>query len=329
MSHHIYDISFNYWNSAVLRASVKLGIFDILEKQPINLDELSQSLGSNQRFTEAFLASCVALNLLQKDDEVYQNTEETSEFLVSGKAKYIGDHILHITNSWYTWGNLDQLVREGRTELPFENGFVDANTYWTEYMNGQHARAIAGQSDHLVHSVDLSNKHKLLDLGGGAGSYSIALCAANPELKVVLVEQKEPLEIARPLITENGLQDRIQLLEGDFNTITLESDYDVVLISGVVCTKSAAECRSLFRRAYNALLPNGLVIVQDFMQISRDAQQQFLDTMMDLYLKIAFDPGASDRQGDEVQSWLDEVGFINPQQVAMPTQYALIMASKP
>jgi len=49
---------------------------------------------------------------------------------------------------------------------------------------------------------------------------------------------------------------------------------------------------------------------------------------MDLYLKIAFNPGASDRQGDEVQSWLTDVGFINPQQIPLPTQFALIIADK-
>ncbi len=195
--------------------------------------------------------------------------------------------------------------------------------------HGQHARAIAGQGDYLVENVNLSQKQKLLDLGGGAGSYSIALCAANPGLKAFLVDQKEPLEVALPLIEQQGLQDRIALVEGDFNTIELSTDYDVVLISGVVCTKSAAECRSLFLRAYHALLPKGLIIVQDFMQIGRDTQQQFLDTMMDLYLKIAFDPGASDRQGDEVQSWLEDVGFLNFQQIPLPTQYALIVANKP
>ena len=101
-----------------------------------------------------------------------------------------------------------------------------------------------------------------------------------------------------------------------------------MLISGVVCLKSEAECRHLFHRAYNALIPGGLIIVQDFMQIGRSSVQQFLDIMMDLYLKIAFNGEASDRKGDEVQSWLTDVGFINPQQIALPTQYALIIAEK-
>lgn len=329
MSNRIYDIGFNYWNSAVLRASVKLGLFNLLDQQLLSSPKIAQQLETNPNFTQSFLETCVILGLIEKEKDQYKNTEETSEFLVLDKPKYIGDHILHITNSWYTWGNLDQLIRDGRTELPFENNFVNADTYWTDYMKGQHARATAGQGEYLVKNVDLKGKRKLLDLGGGAGSYSIALCTANPDLKAFVVDQKEALASAIPLIDEQNLQNQITLVEGDFNTIDLDPDYDVVLISGVVCTKSDAECRHLFQRAYNALIPQGLIIVQDFLQIGRGSSQQFLDIMMDLYLKIAFNPEASDRLGDEVQSWLTDLGFINPQQIALPTQYALILAQKP
>lgn len=329
MSDRIYDISFNYWNSAVLRASVKLGLFNLLEQQPLADQEIAQKLDTNLEFTQSFLEACVILGLIKKEKEQYKNTQETSEFLVPGRPKYIGDHILHITNSWYTWGNLDQLIRDGRTELPFENNFVNADTYWTDYMKGQHARATAGQGEYLVKNVDLTQKRKLLDLGGGAGSYSIALCAANPELKAFVVDQKEPLAIALSLVKEQHLHNQITLIEGDFNTIDLDTDYDVVLISGVVCTKSDTECLHLFQRASDALIPGGLIIIQDFMQIGRGSSQQFLDIMMDLYLKIAFNPQASDRLGDEVQSWLTDLGFVNPQQIALPKQYALIVAQKP
>lgn len=136
-------------------------------------------------------------------------------------------------------------------------------------------------------------------------------------------------QIALSLVEEKNLQSQINLIIGDFNTIELDTDYDVVLISGVVCTKSEEECIHLFHRAYNALIPGGLMIVQDFMQIDRSSQQQFLDIMMDLYLKIAFDPSASDRLGDEVESWLKEAGFMETQQIPLPTQYALILAKKP
>ena len=53
--------------------------------------------------------------------------------------------MLHITNHWESWGRLDQLVRDGRTLLPFETGYVEPSEYWTDYMMGQHNRAVAGQ----------------------------------------------------------------------------------------------------------------------------------------------------------------------------------------
>jgi cyclopropane fatty-acyl-phospholipid synthase-like methyltransferase len=224
--------------------------------------------------------------------------------LIPDKPDYVGNLVLHITNYWHTWGNLDSLIREGRTELPFQNGFTDAETYWKDYMEGQHNRATAGQGQNLAQSLDLSGRRKLLDLGGGAASYSIALCAANPQLCSSVIDAKEPLAIAQPLVKAANLQDRITLVEGDMNTIDLDDDNDVVMISGVVLIKSEKECRHIFHRAYQALAPGGLIIVQDFMRVDHSDKRRFLDTMMDMYVLVGFNPGAGDRYGDEYATWL-------------------------
>ena len=62
------------------------------------------------------------------------------------------------------------------------------------YMMGQHNRAASGQAYYLVENLDLRGRRKLLDLGGGTASYSIALCSANPQLRAVVVDRGEPLE---------------------------------------------------------------------------------------------------------------------------------------
>ncbi len=135
--------------------------------------------------------------------------------------------------------------------------------------------------------------------------------------------------MARRLVDENKLSDRITLIEGDMNTIELDDDYDIVLISGVVLIVAEEMCRRVFHRAYNALRPGGLIIVQDYMQIDHSPKRHFLDMMMDLYVLIAFAPNAGDRKGDEVASWLTEAGFTNPKQIPLPTHLALIIAEKP
>ena len=209
-------MSRNFWNAAILRAGIKLNVFGLLEADSSNapglsLNELSQGIGADDRFLHAFLEACVALGLLEQQDDSYRNSPAASSFLIKGKDQYVGDLILHITNHWEGWGRLDQLIMEGRTLLPFEAGFVDVPTYWNDYMLGQHNRATSGQGDELVRSVDLTNKKKMLDLGGGAASYSIALCRANPELQSVVLDQKEPLVLARGLVDEQGLQGQITL----------------------------------------------------------------------------------------------------------------------
>ena len=328
-SERVNEMSRNFWNSAVLRAGIKLKVFSLLQGQALTVDEVAQACDANRRFMGAFLEASAALGLLDRAGDRYTDSAQAEAFLVPGKATYVGDLVLHITNYWHTWGKLDQLVREGRTELPFENGFVDAPTYWNDYMLGQHNRATAGQNEHLVRSVQLEGRRKMLDLGGGAASYSIALCAANPQLRSDVVDQVEPLAIARPLVDAAGLQDRIALVPGDFNTVDLAADYDVVLISGVVLIKSEADCRAVFRRALSALKPGGLAIVQDFMRVDHSAARSFLDTMMDMYVVVAFDPGAGDRFGDEVAGWLEDEGFVNTRQIPLPTHLALVLADKP
>ena len=322
-------MSRNFWDSAILRAALKLDLFSLLQLEGLSHSELTQRVGAAPRYLEAFLDACVALGLLEKENEKYQNSVAADSFLIKGKQQYVGDLILHITNHWDGWGRLDQLVMEGKTLLPFETRYVDVPTYWTDYMMGQHNRAAAGQGHYLVQSVDLKGKQTMLDLGRGAASYSIALCGANPELHAVVVDRKEPLDLARGMVAEHDLEHRITLREGDFNLIDVGQDYDVVLISGVVLIESEEDCREVFKLAWDALKPGGMVIVQDFMRVDHSPERSFMDALMDIYVLIAFDPGASDRFGDVVAGWLQDAGFGEPELVPLPTHLALILADKP
>ena len=318
-----------FWYSSILRAGIKLGVFDLLENETLTSSEVADRISAAPGYVGAFLDSCVALDLLEKPGDDYINSPLASKFLVKGKREYVGDHALHHTNTWALWGRLDEIIKEGKTQLPYETGYVDASTYWTNYMMGQHNRAASGQAYHLVENLNLQDRRKLLDLGGGTASYSIALCGANPQLRAVVVDQKEPLSIAKPLVEEHDLQDRISLLEGDLFTAPLEKDFDAALISGVVLIKPEKDCRRLFEVAYSSLLPGGLIVVQDYMRVDYSPERIKLDTLENMYVKLAFDPGAEDRDGELVASWLGDAGFENSKLISLPTQLALITAEKP
>ena len=325
----IRELARSFWYSAILRAAIKLDVFSLLDAKHMTAEEVAQRVGGAPRYVGAFLDACDVLDLLEKRGDRFRLTPVTSRFLVPGRPEYVGDHALHHTNTWASFGRLDEAIREGKTLLPFETGYVDADTYWTNYMMGQHNRAVSGQASQLVKNVDLGDKRKMIDLGGGAASYSIALCGEYPQLSAVVVDGKEPLSIAQQLVKEQGLQDRITLLEGDFTQLDLGSGYDVAFISGVVVIKSEAECRRLFDLTYGLLDPGGIVIVQDYMRIDHTPERMRLDTLENLYVLVSFDPGAGDKEGESVASWLRDAGFSDTRMIPLPTQLGLITAQRP
>ena len=54
-----------------------------------------------------------------------------------------------------------------------------------------------------------------------------------------------------------------------------------------------------------------------------------MDSLMDIYVLISFDPGAGDRFGDEVAGWLEDAGFRDMELKPLPTHLALILGHKP
>ena len=325
----IREMARSFWSSAVLRAGVKLDVFSLLGDAPLSAADVARRFGGSPRYVQALLDACVVLGLLETKDDAYTCTTLSSECLVKGKEAYVGDIVLHHTNTWASLGRLDELIRDGRTLLPYESGFVDAPTYWTNYMMGQHNRAESGQAANLVAGVSLHDRRRLLDLGGGAASYSIALCEAWPNLQAVVVDRSEPLGIAGSLVRERGLDHRISLLEGDFFEIDVGRDYDAALISGVVLITPEEDCRRLFKLAYEHLLPGGMVIVQDFMRIDHSPGRTKLNSLEDLYVLAVFNPRAGVREGAEVASWLEDAGFHSPALVPVPTDLGIVVAHKP
>ena len=65
------------------------------------------------------------------------------------------------------------------------------------------------------------------------------------------------------------------------------------------------------------------------MRVDHSAERSFMDMLMDIYVLIAFDPGAGDRFGEEVDGWLKETGFNESEMIPLPTHLALIVAHKP
>ncbi len=120
----INELACTFWYSAMLRAAIKLGVFNLLQNQDLSSDEVAQQIGASPTYVSAFLESCVVLELLDRKGDSYGNSSLTSRYLVKNKKEYVGDHALHHTNTWASRGRLDEIIKEGKTLLPYETGCV-------------------------------------------------------------------------------------------------------------------------------------------------------------------------------------------------------------
>jgi len=72
-----------------------------------------------------------------------------------------------------------------------------------------HGSAANGVGQWVARQLDLSDRSLLLDVGGGPGTHSIALCQRFPNLKAVVWDLPQTVAIAAQIIKRFQMKDRI------------------------------------------------------------------------------------------------------------------------
>src|SRR6478672_3244435 len=109
-------MQFAWGFAASLTIGVAIGerIFDFLDSAPRTVQEVAEYAKGSVRGWRAVMNCLVGLNLLAKDNIGYRTTPESSTFLVTTKANYIGGFFKHVSKELIpSWLNLEEVVRTG------------------------------------------------------------------------------------------------------------------------------------------------------------------------------------------------------------------------
>ena len=82
---------------------------------------------ANGRAAGMLLNALVALGLLSKSGDDYQNTRESARFFVQGSKDNHRDGLLHTANIWHRWSTLTDAVRGG-TRMPVDRDTTGMDT---------------------------------------------------------------------------------------------------------------------------------------------------------------------------------------------------------
>jgi SAM-dependent methyltransferase len=246
-----------YQNYQALIAALDTGICDYLgEKGQSDKEELAKETGINGMFIRPFLATLVDIGVLTVEDGVYANTKAATEFLVSSSAFFQGDQLRTVGKG--QWNKLSEAIRRKEPKL---NGFSSGPS--GAFINALAQRSLQGELQTIVRTITqwdgFHNAKRVLDLGGGHGLYTIALCQENPYLHGLVFDKPHIIETTQRYISQYKMDNRITAKGGDICIDTFGSGYDIVLISHLLY-KFRKNLEPIFNKVYDALKPGGLLV---------------------------------------------------------------------
>ncbi|MBT3265740.1 hypothetical protein HN371_01240 [Candidatus Poribacteria bacterium] len=248
-------------SSRVLHVATELDLFTRLTDGPLSAAEIAAVCGADAAETEKLVICCCALGLLRKTDGRYSNTQAAEDYLVRGAPLYQGNMIAHAEHLWQFWSGLGDVVRTGDRGASGPPGGGDGHR---DFILAMHNTSITGPARMVAENVDLSGARRLLDIGGGPGTFSIALCQKHAGLTADLFDRPATLEVAREVIERFGMADRIRLVEGDWDQEDYGDGYDAALFSNVLHGAASGAPEKL-RKGFEALNEGGQVVVHDFL----------------------------------------------------------------
>lgn len=256
----LFGLASGYWQPCALHAGVKLEIFTTLASKKNTAASLSDKLELNTRGLELLLNALAAMDLIEKDGDIYSNSPLADTYLDQNKPEYVGHIIMHHHHLVDGWAQLDVAVKTGQPVATRSYGEEKERESFQLGMFNL-ASAIAPV---ISRGLDLSGRKHLLDLGGGPGTHAVHFCLENPELRATVFDRASTRPFAEKIAAQFGVTGRVDFAAGDFHSDPIPGSYDVTWLSQIIHSNSPEECRALLKKTAAVMEPGGLLMIHDF-----------------------------------------------------------------
>ena len=291
----------SYWRAGILKTAARLDLFDFLGAARKTAAALAAHYGGVPGDWEIFLNALCGMGLLRERRRIYRK----SSLGALQRAKRAILRLCPGGGGLGRWSGLAAILTSGKRpggQVPFTTDRKQAEKLLQSL--ARDAREIA---PYLLKKLPLENSRKLLDVGGGLGTYSIAFCQRYPDLKATVIEHPKIAPLARRAIRAAGMAKRVRVVSADFEREKLPRGFDVALLSNVLHAHGARENRSLLRTLRRSLDPRGRLIVRDvFMHRGSTAPEW--GALFSVWLLLN-SPRGRCYVLDEIRRWLDDAGF--------------------
>ena len=317
----ILNIAIGFMGAKQLFAASEIGLFEALADGPASLEELAGKTAVPARTVGIVAAAMVSLGLIEQEGSRYRNGEAAATFL-AGKPGHDLRPVLRFFNSisYLLWERLADAVRSGEGQAQFGQFDREQQQIFSAGVEALTAPVAAS----LAVAYDFSGHRRLLDIGGGTGSFLLAVLRRYPALRGTLFELPGACAVARQRLSAEPEGSRIGIVEGDMFKTPLPAGHDVLLVANTVHVLSAPHNLELMRKMRAIVQRGSRLLLVDVWMNPTHTEPPAAALMSGEFLVMAGEGQAYSEQ--EADRWLGQTGWCKRERTPLAGMSSVIVA---
>jgi len=312
----------------ILQTAVSLGIFDAIGVGSLDGSGIAHALGTEPRATTLLANALTAMSLLNKTADRFSLTPIATKHLLRSSTQYLGGMVLFDAALWNCWTNLADAIRSG-APVRSPNMYQDDPSETEIFIGAMDSLVRArGDAEWLTEAIDWREVAAFLDVGSGPATYPIVLCKRFADLEASVFDLPATLKITQRYVRQEGMEDRIQLIAGDYRTDAIPGRYDVILLSNIIHGESEEVNEALVRKLASNLHPGGRLVVKDHILEESGAIPR-VGAVFSLFMLLTTNSGRC-YGFDEIKLWMQRADLSQVEKIDLPWPFtsSLVIATR-
>jgi hypothetical protein len=327
----IIQLSMGVFISQALYVAAKLGIADLIAGGPNTTSEMAGATATDERSLYRLLRTLASVGVFAETaDRTFSNTP-TSDTLRSDSptstramALFMGDEA-----HWRVFGDMLYSVQTGKPAWEHVHGvpcfpfMFEVKKELGHVFNEAMTSVSHGQVGAVLAAYDFSGIGTLADIAGGRGHLLASVLQKYPEMKGVLFDMGNVLAQAPELLASCGVEDRVEMVEGDFFS-EIPVVADAYILKHIIHDWYDDSCEMILGNIRKSMPDHARVLIVD--AVIPPGNDPHPGKILDMEMLVA--PGGIERTEAEFEQLLKNSGFRLDRIVPTPSPVSIVEASK-
>jgi len=318
----IMKIAMGFMAAKHLFVASEIGLFAALADGAASLDVLARNTGVPPRTLEIVIAAIVGLGLIEQDGGSYRNSEVAAAFLAGKPGPDLRPNLRFWDQiSYPAWQKLADAVRSGQGQVQFGKFDERQQQIFSAGVESFTAPTAAA----LAAAYDFNNHRRVLDVGGGTGSFLIPILKRYASLKATLFELPGTCDVARQRLSKVPEGARIDIMAGSVFQDPLPSGHDALIVANTVHVFSAEHNIELMKKMRAAVSAGARLLLVD-LWTDPSGTEPLPAALISAEFLVISGEGQTYRERD-ADDWLAQTGWKKLERKPLAGPSSLIVAA--